>query len=410
MPFVVPAYHVWEAPYFGLGLKAYSLLAGKRTFGASRILSRKETLERTPNVRQEGLRAGVLYYDGQFDDARFLIDLAFTAAAQGATLLNYAPVEAIEKNARGFVTGVVARDSETGAEIVAPARAVINATGPFCDAVRNLADPGATPMVAPSQGIHLVVAGSFLGDKSALVVPRTPDGRVMFAIPWHGHTVLGTTDTPISTADAEPVALDSEVTFVLETAARYLQRAPTRQDVLSVFAGIRPLVRAGGGKSTAALARDHTIYKDASGLLTITGGKWTTYRHMAESCVDTAIPVAGLPFRPCVTENLPIRGGESETISSGNPSYPPLDIPLHPELPYTGLDVVRAVRLEMARTLEDVLARRTRALFLRARAAQAMAPVTAEIMAGELSWSRDRVAAELSRFQSISDNYILDKI
>ena len=301
LPFVVPNYDWWETPFYGLGLKVYNLLAGKYGFGESSILSREETLQRLPTIRTDGLRGGVVYYDGQFDDARLLVNLVQTASEHGAAPLNYAQVTDVTKGSDGTVDGVVARDLESGREIRAAARVVINATGPFADSVRRLADPGADALIAPSQGIHLVFDRSFLPGTSAIMVPHTRDGRVMFAIPWHGHTVVGTTDTPIAEPTLEPRPLDSEIGFILETAALYLHKAPTRADVLSVFAGIRPLVRRGDSRITAALSRDHTIHIDPSGLLTTAGGKWTTYRHMAEDTVDQAAEFARLPEKPCVT-------------------------------------------------------------------------------------------------------------
>ena len=310
--FVVPNYDWWEAPFYGVGLKLYNLLAGKYGFGTSRILSREETLERLPTIKTEGLKGGVIYFDGQFDDARLLINLIATGWEQGAALLNYAPVTALTKDDEGFVDGVQFRDLLTGEEQEARAKVVINATGPFTDKLRRAADPSVEPMIAPSQGIHLVFDGDFLAGENAIMVPHTSDGRVMFAIPWHGHTVVGTTDTPIPEAGLEPVAMEQEIEFILQTASLYLDRKPTRADVRSVFAGIRPLVRSGEGGNTAALSRDHTIRIENSGMVTICGGKWTTYRHMAEDCVNQAATLARLPEKECVT-----RAPEHPRIPSG---------------------------------------------------------------------------------------------
>jgi glycerol-3-phosphate dehydrogenase len=410
LPFVVPNYDWWEAPFYGIGLKLYNLLAGKYGFGNSEILSREETLARLPTIRTEGLRGGVVYYDGQFDDARLLVNLLQTAAEHGATVINYVCVTGLPRGPDGDVDGVVAEDVEGRRELRAAARVVINATGPFADGVRRLAEPGAAPLIAPSQGIHLVFDRSFLPGDSAIMVPHTRDGRVMFAIPWHGHTVVGTTDTPIAEPALEPRPLEQEIAFVLETAGQYLHRAPTRLDVLSVFVGIRPLVRRGDSRITAALSRDHTIHIDPSGLLTATGGKWTTYRHMAEDTVDQAIDLARLPERPCITSTLRIHGYDPDAERFGPRSVygtdalaiqelvqtdPSLAQPLHHALPYTRAEVVWAVRHEMARTVEDVLARRVRALFLNAAAAIQMAPETAAIVGKELgrdgAWQRDQV-------------------
>jgi glycerol-3-phosphate dehydrogenase len=412
LAFVVPNYEWWEAPFYGMGLKVYNLLAGRYGFGTSEILSREETLARLPTIRTEGLRGGVVYYDGQFDDARLLVNLVTTAAEQGAVLLNYAPVTGVTRDAEGFVDGVVSRDLETGEELRAGARLVINCTGPFTDGVRRLAEPRAAPLIAPSQGAHLVFDRSFLPTDTAIMVPHTKDGRVMFAIPWHGHTLVGTTDTAIDAPGIEPRPFPQEVDFILETAGLYLHRAPTRADVTSVFVGIRPLVRSGDAKSTATLSRDHTIHIDASGLLSLTGGKWTTYRNMAEDAVDQAATLARLPDRDCATRTLNIHGFHPSASRFGSlapygadalgiqeliAAEPPLGEPLHPALPYCGAEIVWATRHEMARSVEDVLARRTRALFLNASAAMEMAPRAAELMARELgrdaAWRGEQVKA-----------------
>jgi glycerol-3-phosphate dehydrogenase len=422
LAFVVPNYDWWEAPFYGLGLKIYNALAGKYGFGSSEILTREETLARLPTIKTEGLRGGVVYYDGQFDDTRLLINLVATAAEQGAALLNYARVVALTKGPDGFVDGVVATDQESGHEWTIAARVVINATGPFSDSVRRLAESDVTPLIAPSQGIHLVFDRSFLSADSAIMVPHTSDGRVLFAIPWHGHTLVGTTDTPITTPTLEPQPLKEEIEFVLETAGLYLLKPPTREDVLSVFVGIRPLVKSGDGTLTAALSRDHTIHFDASGLMTTTGGKWTTYRNMAEHAVDQAADFARLDERPCVTRSLNVHGFHSNAERFGELSVygsdalgiqdlmrttPSWSEPLHPQLPYVAAEVVWATRHEMARTIEDVLARRTRALFLNARAAEAMAPAVARLMARELDWTESRITAEVAAFSTLAKGYQL---
>lgn len=422
LPFVVPNYDWWETPFYGIGLKVYNLLAGKYGFGDSSILSREETLRRLPTIRTDGLRGGVVYYDGQFDDSRLLINLVQTAGEHGAALLNYAPVTALTKGSDGTIDGVVARELESGRELRAAARVVINAGGPFADGVRRLADPQAPPLIAPSQGIHLVFDRSFLPGSSAIMVPHTRDGRVMFAIPWHGHTVVGTTDTPIPEPALEPRAQESEIAFVLETAALYLHKAPTRADVLSVFAGIRPLVRTGDSRLTAALSRDHTIHIDPSGLLTTAGGKWTTYRHMAEDTVDQAVDFARLPERTCITRDLRVHGFQDQTEAPGTLSLygsdgswireieraePSLAVPLDPALPCTGSQVVWAARMEFARTVEDVLARRCRALFLNAAAAIRMAPAVAALMARELQRDDAWRGRQVEAFELLAQGYML---
>jgi len=421
LAFVVPSYAWWEAPFYGIGLKLYQALSGKYGFGKSELLSKKQTLQRLPNIQTEGLKGGVMYYDGQFDDSRLLINMVTTAAEQGATLLNYAKVTALTRNKEGWIDGVTATDLENGKTLRARAKVVINATGAFCDSVRQFAEPQARPMIAPSQGAHLVFDRSFLPGDTAIMVPHTSDGRVMFAIPWHGHTLVGTTDTPINNPALEPVPLEKEIDFILSTAALYLHKTPTRADVLSAFAGIRPLVKSGDGSNTATLSRDHTIHIDQSGLLTITGGKWTTYRNMAEDCVNQAATLAHLDEKPCVTRNLPIHGHHAKAQQFRALSVYGSDAPaiqnlirddaglgerLHPDLPYCGAEVIWAARNEMARTAEDILARRIRALFLNAKAAIDMAPGVVELMARELKrdaiWKRKQV----ENFKALASGYV----
>ena len=420
LEFVVPNYDWWEPPFYGIGLKVYDLLAGKYGFGSSRLLSRRETLERIPNLDPTGLRGGVLYHDGQFDDARLLIAMARTASRQGATLLNYARVVAVARDGAGFAGGVTFEDLESGDAVEARARAIINATGPFTDAVRQLDDAEAPPVIVPSQGVHLVLDRAFLSGDSAIMVPRTRDGRVLFAIPWHGKALLGTTDTPIDEPTLEPRPLREEIDFILETAAQYLVKDPTQADVLSVFVGIRPLVGSSDG-STAELSRDHTVSISRSGLITVAGGKWTTYRHMAEDVVDQAATLADLEPRPCVTRRLPIHGyhrhaekfGDLAVYGADAPSLsdltrraPELGELLHPRLSVTAAEIVWAARYEMARTVEDALARRSRSLLLDARAAAEAAPEAALLMAAELgrpaAWQGDQVAS----FQKLAAGYL----
>ena len=424
LAFIVPNYSWWEAPFYGIGLKLYDMLAGKYGFGKSRLLSCEEVLERLPTLQKEGLRGGVIYYDGQFDDSRLLIHLAATAADHGAVLVNYMPVTGLTKDDEGYVNGVIARDEERGQQYTIVSRVVINATGMFTDQVRHMADPEVSSMVEPSQGIHLVFERSFLVGDTAIMVPRTSDGRVMFAIPWHQHTLVGTTDTPIEQPSYEPRPFEEEIRFILETAGQYLSRPPKRSDVLSVYVGIRPLVKAtGAAGKTSALSRDHTIHVDNSGLLTITGGKWTTYRHMAEDCVDHAITLGRLREEPCVTRTLKIHGyrkhvddlgdlwvygSDADAVLQIAARDPQLGQPLHPALPYIGAEAVWAARQEMARTVEDVLARRTRALFLNARAASEMAHPVAQIMARELHKEESWIVQQTAEFRALAQQYSLN--
>ncbi len=395
--FVIPCYSVWQRIFYGAGLKLYDLLAGEHSLGRSTMLSKAETVERLPGIETSGLNGGVLYHDGQFDDARLLIDMARTADALGAALLNYTAVTALAKDANGEIAGVAARDAETGEEFIIAARVVINAAGVFCDAIGTMSDTDAQPVLTFSQGIHIVVKGEVLAGNDAMMIPKTSDGRILFCIPWHGHTLIGTTDTPVATADLEPSALEAEIDFVLETVRTYFAKKVGRGDILSVFAGIRPLVRRDANTKTSAISRGHDLFVDGSGLITITGGKWTTYRKMAEDAVDKAIEVGGFDHRPSITATLPIKqaAGDSEETPER----------LHPDLPYTIEDVVRSVREEMARSVEDVLARRTRVLFLNAKAAVEIAPQVAEIMEAEMGKDNIWIDDQLAGFRKTALSY-----
>lgn len=407
LAFLVPCYRRRDVLMYGVGLKAYDLLAGRSPFGHSVIVSAADAAKRLPTVRTDSLRGGVVYHDGQFDDSRLLIHLLMTATDLGACVVNYATATGLVRDASGTVGGVRVRDAEGGAEFVSAAKVVVNAAGPFCDEVRRMASPAAAPMLAASQGSHVVLDGSFLPGGCALLIPETPDGRVLFAIPWHGHTLVGTTDVALPAAPVDPHATDTEIDFILETAGRYLTHQPRREDVLSTFAGIRPLVKSGG--NTAAMSRDHALHVDAAGLITITGGKWTTYRSMAEGCVDKAAAMARLPRRRCTTAELPLHGSappdpadplsiygtDAAAIRQLMATDPVLATQLHQALPYCGAEVVWAARSEMARTVLDVLTRRTRALYLNARAAREMAPRVAELMARELGRDAAWIAAQV---------------
>jgi glycerol-3-phosphate dehydrogenase len=420
LEFVIPSYTWWEGPFYGIGLKAYDALAGSLGLGRSRRLSREETVAAIPTIETAGLKGGVRYHDGQFDDARLAINLAATAWEMGAVLLNYCACTGFIKK-QGRVAGVLARDVETGEAFEIRARAVVNATGVFVDAVRRMDRPESADLVTISQGIHLVLPRKFLPGNAALMVPKTTDGRVLFALPWQGHVVVGTTDTPVLSPELEPRAQAAEREFVLQHARRYLAQDPSDSDVLSVFAGLRPLVKTWGAKSTAALSREHAIITSASGLISVTGGKWTTYRKMAEDVVDQAEKTGGLKHRPARTKDLPIHGwtramaGETRLQSYGADanavrmliaSSPALTEQLHPLLPFQSGEVIWHARNEMARTVEDVLARRTRALFLNARAAIAMAPAVARLLALELNrddaWQKDQVES----FTTMARGYV----
>jgi glycerol-3-phosphate dehydrogenase len=400
-------------------MKVYDLLAGRYGFGKSRVLSERETLEALPTIKREGLRGGVRYFDGLFDDARLLVNLAQTAVERGAAVANYARVDRLTRGADGLIDGVVATDLETGRELALRAKVVVNATGPFVDRLRREDNPGTPPIIAPSQGAHVVLPKKFLPGETAIMVPHTPDGRVMFAIPWHGHVVVGTTDTAVEGVPIDPRPLSDEIDFILETAADYLAQPATRADVLSAWAGIRPLVKAGEGASTSALSRDHHLEVSDSGLVTICGGKWTTYRRMAEDTVDQAAIVAGLTDRPCTTANLPLHGhAEAKRedrlamYGSDAPDVAALETGgggagIVPGLGISAAQVAWGARREMARTVEDVLARRTRALFLDAKRALDAAPAVAEILAAELGRDESWRAEQVEAFRRVGETFVV---
>lgn len=421
LPFVVPNYRWWEAPFYGVGMRVYDVLAGRYGFGHSQNLSVKETVERLPTIETDGLRGGVVYHDGQFDDARLLVHLAMTAVGQGAVLVNYCPVVAVSKGDDGFVSGVRVRDEESGGEIEVGGRVVVNATGAFADAVRRMDDPHASPIIRPSQGVHIVLDRDFLPGSSAIMVPRTDDGRVLFAIPWHHRVLVGTTDTPIDEPELEPRPLAEEVDFLLRHTARYLTRDPTPDDVKSVFVGIRPLVAEADAADTAEISREHTVRISDSGLLTIAGGKWTTYRRMAEDAVDAAQTLGDLEIVECETRKLRIHGyhphadafGKLAIYGSDAPGIHALmaddgslEEPVHDALDLTGAEVVWACREEMARTVDDVLSRRSRSLIFDARASIEAAPVVARLMARELGRDDAWIRRQVAGFEAIAAGYV----
>jgi len=422
LDFVVPRYDWWEGPFYGAGLKLYDLLAGRMGLNPSRLLSREETLERIPTLEPKGLRGGVVYQDAQFDDARLAVTLARTLVDLGGVAVNYVRALGLRKE-EGLVRGAAVRDEETGAEGEVRARVVVNATGVFSDDLRRMDDPESPLLLTPSQGIHLVLDRRFQPGDSAILVPHTDDGRVLFAVPWHGRVVVGTTDTPVAERSLEPRPLPGEVEFLLHHAARYLTQDPRPEDVLSCFAGLRPLVRGGRAASrTAALSRDHTLLVSPSGLVTITGGKWTTYRKMGEDAIDQAAMVAGLDERPSPTASLRLHGWtedvHSEAAEAGYGADAPAlarlaaerpgwDEPLHFNLPYRVCEVVWAARHEMARSVEDVLARRTRALLLDARASAEIAPAVAGLLAEELGKDEAWQHAQIEAYRELARGYWL---
>ncbi|HZH94420.1 MAG TPA: glycerol-3-phosphate dehydrogenase/oxidase [Flavisolibacter sp.] len=419
--FIIPCYGLFSQIKYLTGLKIYDWLSGGLSLGGSKFLNRKETARELPGINNTNLAGGILYYDGQFDDARLAINIAQTAAEKGGVLLNYFKVVRLIKE-HNKVAGVAAIDKETGEEYTIRSKVVINATGVYVDDILQMDTAGTRPLVHTSQGIHLVVAKSFLSGGSAMMIPETTDGRVLFAVPWQNHVLIGTTDTPVDERSVEPEALDKEISFVLNTVKQYLTAAPSRSDVLSVFAGLRPLaVPTKKTNSTKEISRDHKLIVSASGLITITGGKWTTYRKMAEETVNKAIGIGALKFAACTTKTISIHGCTAAYIENHLSVYgsdveqvlqltritPSLEKTLVPPFPYTEAEVVWAVRNEMARTVEDVLARRLRILFLNARAAINAAPRAAALMAAELGYDEAWQRAQVNEFTKLATQYLL---
>lgn len=421
LSFVVPAYSYSSLPYYGFGLKMYELMSGRLSLGSSELLSRKETLERVPGVHSAGLRGGILYHDGQFDDARYAIALLRTLQDLGGTALNY--VEAVGMLERdGKIEGVKAHDLEEDTIFDIRAKAVVNACGVHAEEMLALDGRPQKSMLAVSQGTHFVLPRSFLPGSTALMVPKTADGRVLFAIPWQGVTMVGTTDEPVDGKPDEPRAMASEREFLLEHIARYFDRKPKPEEILSVWSGLRPLVRKKGSK-TSQLSRDHTILVAPSGLITVVGGKWTTYRRMGQDAIDRASEVALLPVRKSATLDMKLHGWSRDKSAAAtewesvygsdlpalravSAREPYLDSLLHPRLPYRRREVVWAARYEMARTVEDVLARRTRALFVDSRAAIEAAPVVACVLAKELHQDEAWRERQVSAFTELARGYV----
>jgi glycerol-3-phosphate dehydrogenase len=427
LPTVLPATHVWQLPYYGAGLTAYDVLSGKSSLGPTRILSRRATQERVPGIAGEKLSGGILYHDGQFNDARFALALARTAIDQGATVLNYVRCAEFlySDAARTKIRGAEVRDVETGETAEITATAVINATGIFSDETRTLDQPDRPPLLTVSRGSHIVVPSRFLGGSTAIMVPKTEDGRVIFAIPWQGVVLVGTTDIPAERSQMEPGFEVDEIDYLLRHIAPYLSERIGRDDILSVFSGLRPLVT-GKENSTSKLSREHHIDSSRSGLITVAGGKWTTYRRMAEDTLDFAARRGLVPVRFCDTRVTLLRGAPKrfkktetqcdpilaeygtdaslvlqEAAGEGSFSAEPID----PALPYTNAMVTYAVRHEFARTLDDVLSRRTRSLLLDVRAALRAARGVAAIMARELNRDAAWIEQQVGAFEEIARSH-----
>jgi len=421
--FIIPSYKWWVKPYYTLGLTAYDFMAGRLGLGRSLPYSRKKTLKHIPTLAQKNLRGGVVYHDGQFDDARYGINLCQTFVENGGTAINYMKVVGLNK-VDGKITGVSAIDGETNKCFDINAKVVINATGVFVDDIIKMDAPKSRDIVCVSQGVHLVLDKEFVPNDYAIMIPKTDDGRVLFAVPWHNKVVVGTTDVKKEMAELEPRALEEEIDFILETAGRFLTRAPKRSDVKSVFAGLRPLAApTGDGKKTKEISRGHKIYTSDAGLITITGGKWTTYRQMAEEVVDAASKVSAYPLKKSVTRNLAIHGwkknvdlndplyfygSDSEKILALAKENKTLAGYLSKDLGMIKAQVVWAVHNEMARSVEDVLSRRTRALLLDARESARIAPEVAKLMAEELGLDSKWEEAQVEKYRALASRYVLD--
>ncbi|MEO5889222.1 MAG: glycerol-3-phosphate dehydrogenase/oxidase [Ferruginibacter sp.] len=421
LSFIIPSLHWWQKWYYGIGLTMYDVLSGKLSLGKTNILSKKNTRQLLPAISATNLSGGVLYQDGQFDDSRLAINLAQTAEEQGAAIINYCKLTALTKTDKR-ISGVVLQDVLSGKEYKVSCKSVINATGIFTDKIMQLDDPAHEPIVSPSQGVHIVVDARFFPGKQAMMIPKTDDGRVLFAVPWHDKVVLGTTDTPVENIVHDPRPLKEEVDFILLHINRYLNTGIRHSDVKSVFAGLRPLIKVKGKKVTSLLPRDHTTIVSGSGLVTITGGKWTTYRTMGKHAVDNAVFSAKLIMQPCVTESLLIHGYTAGT-DAGDPLFiygsdataieslmterPDLREKIHVSLSYTKASIVWAVQQEMAMTVEDVLARRTRMLFLDAAGAIEAAPSVASIMAALMNKNPDWETQQVREFIAVAEKYLI---
>ncbi len=422
--FLIPNYRHWDNFLYTVGLTVYDILARRLSFGRSKYISSKKTVEYLPIVQEKGLKGGVVYHDGQFDDSRLAINLAQSCVEKGGCPLNRMQVVGILHNAAGVAAGVKVKDLLSGQLYEVKAKAVINATGIFVDSIMEMDVPTHEHMVKPSQGVHLVLDRSFLQSDYAIMIPKTDDGRVLFAVPWHDKVVVGTTDTVREKPELEPQALEKEIEFILNTAGRYMKRKPERKDVFSVFAGLRPLAAPKKeGKSTKEISRSHKIFVSRNKMVTITGGKWTTYRKMAEDTIDKAIDLGLLEKRKCVTkdfkihgyqlnpdlkDHLYIYGSDIPALKALMASDPAMAEKLHPKYNYTVAEVVWAIREEMALTVEDILARRVRLLFLDARVAVEIAPEVARIIAQELGYNQAWIEEQVREFTALSKHYILE--
>ncbi len=418
----IPVYSLFQKFYYYIGLYLYDLLSGSYSFGSSQMLSKKHMIHDIPNIKPEKLKGAISYQDGQFDDTRLAVELMRTSADHGGVLLNYAEVVALNKDEKGKIIGLRFYDSINDKTIEVSAKSFINATGVFVDNILQMDEPGKTPTVVASQGSHIVVDKKFLPGKQALMIPKTSDGRVLFAIPWHDKCLIGTTDNEVDEISIDPKPMDKEIEFILATAQQYLDPAPTRADILSVFAGLRPLAAPTGNQSTKEISRSHKITVSNSGLVNIVGGKWTTYRKMAEDCINIAARTGRLIHSDCRTHQLALHGfawqrdphdplfiygDEADNIHALQHKDPKLKEIIHPHLPYTFAEVEWAIKHEMAMTVEDILARRTRCILLNAKAAKETAPAIAKFMAEKMQKDEKWINEQVSSFNAFAQGYIL---
>lgn len=420
LSFVIPIYTWWDKLLYTIGLKFYDLLAGKLSLGKSVPINKSETLKRLPTIKKEGLKGGILYHDGQFDDSRLAINMAQTAIENGATVLNYAKVINLKKDKNGKLNGLTFRDIENRKEYEIKTKSIVNATGVFADDINKMDHGTDNKTISPSQGIHIMIDKKFCPTDNAIMIPKTSDGRVLFAVPWHNKIILGTTDTPVKEESLEPKPTEQEINFILETARGYMNPAPSRKDILSVFAGLRPLAATKEGAKTKEVSRSHKVIVSESGLISIVGGKWTTYRKMGQDVVEKAEETMKIPRKKSNTEHLKIHGYKKD-VDYKDPMYfygtdkeKILELSkeiengseiISNEQNIMKAQIIWAVRKEMALTVEDFLSRRTRLLLLNQKEALRVAPIVAEIMAKELGKDEDWQKKEIENFKKISEIY-----
>ncbi|MBK8518160.1 MAG: glycerol-3-phosphate dehydrogenase/oxidase [Saprospiraceae bacterium] len=402
LSFVLPVYSWWQFFYYGLGLMLYDFLSGKFSIGKTRLMNKESVLKKIPDLHTDSLKGGIRYFDGQFDDSQICIALARTAISQGATVVNHMAAESFIYQ-DNKISGLNLRDTLINKPYTVHCKTTINATGVFVDKVMNKDTPHHESLVSPSQGIHIVIHKKFYMSQHAMLIPKTTDGRVLFAVPWHDQVIIGTTDSKTDLILEEPVATKEEINFVIENFNSYMTHHLTLHDIQSVYAGLRPLVKKKNITSTADLVRDHTIVVSDSGLVTITGGKWTTYRKMARDVVNRAIRTSSLHYERSQTKSLHliIKTNEDTTNQS---------VIIHPDFPYTTSDVHFAIDEEMACTLEDILARRVRLLFLDAKAAMKVAPDVCKILQTRFNHSDEWYKSELETFYLTAKKYLPENI